>query len=91
MSLPPCDVLQAAARSEKVRACAPMATKRDPDAATSSRHDASPHPSTTTPTFTPGFRTHMGRNWYLLGGVEVPATDPEPFDYQVLAGLMKGF
>jgi len=33
----------------------------------------------------------MGRNWYLLGGVEVPATDPEPFDYQVLAGLMKGF
>ena len=48
-------------------------------------------PSTTTVTFTPGFRTHMGRDWYLLGGVEVPATDPEPFDYQVLAGLMKVF
>jgi len=48
-------------------------------------------PNTTTVTFTPGFRTHMGRDWYLLGGVEVPATDPEPFDYQVLAGLMKVF
>jgi hypothetical protein len=48
-------------------------------------------PSTTTVTITPGFRTHLGRDWYLLGGVEVPTTDPEPFDYQVLAGLMKVF
>jgi hypothetical protein len=48
-------------------------------------------PSTTTLTFTPGFRTHMGRNWYLLGGVEVPATSPKAFDYQVLGGLMKVF
>jgi len=48
-------------------------------------------PSTTTVTLTPGFRTHMGGDWYLLGGVEVPTTDPEPFDYQVLAGLMKVF
>ncbi len=48
-------------------------------------------PNTTTLTFTPGFRTHMGRNWYLLGGVEVPATRPEPFVYQILAGLMKVF
>ena len=44
---------------------------------------------TTTVTFTPGFRTHLGANYYLLGGVELPATDPEPFDYQVLAALMK--
>lgn len=46
-------------------------------------------PNTTTLTFTPGFRTHLGRDWYLLGAVEVPVTNPEPFDYQVLAGLMK--
>jgi len=30
-----------------------------------------------------------GRDWYLLGAVEVPVTDPDPFDHQVLAGLMK--
>lgn len=48
-------------------------------------------PATSTVTFTPGFRTHLGREWYLLGGVEVPATDPQPFNYQVLGGLMKVF
>ena len=46
-------------------------------------------PNNTTLTFTPGFRTHLGANFYLLGGVEVPATNPKPFDYQVLAALMK--
>ena len=44
---------------------------------------------TTTLTFTPGFRAHLGWNWYLLGAVEVPVTNPEPFDYQVLGALMK--
>jgi len=48
-------------------------------------------PATTTLTLTPGFRTHMGANWYLLGGVELPATQPEPFDYKILGGLMKVF
>jgi hypothetical protein len=48
-------------------------------------------PATTTLTFTPGFRTHMGANWYLLGGVELPATQPEPFAYKILGGLMKVF
>ena len=48
-------------------------------------------PSTTTVTLTPGFRTHLGLNWYLLGAVEVPVTSTKPFDYQVLAGLMKVF
>lgn len=46
-------------------------------------------PNNTTVTFTPGFRTHLGADFYLLGGVEVPATNPKPFDYQVLAALMK--
>jgi hypothetical protein len=46
---------------------------------------------TTTLTLTPGFRNHLGQNWYLLGGVEVPVTEPKPFDYQLLTGLMKVF
>lgn len=48
-------------------------------------------PSRTVVTLAPGFRTHLGMNWYLLGAVEVPVTRPEPFDYQVLGGLMKVF
>jgi hypothetical protein len=47
--------------------------------------------STTLLTLTPGFRTYVGQDWYLLGGVEVPVTHPQPFDYQVLTGLMKVF
>jgi hypothetical protein len=48
-------------------------------------------PSSHTVTFTPGFRSHLGLNWYLLGGVEVPVTSTKPYDYQVLVGLMKVF
>jgi hypothetical protein len=51
--------------------------------------DRGPH--TTTLTFTPGFRTYLGWNLYLFGGVEVPATEPKPFDYQVLAELLMPF
>jgi len=47
--------------------------------------------NTTTVSFTPGFRTHLGWNWILFGGVEVPATKPEPFDYQALGELLKVF
>ena len=44
-------------------------------------------------TLTPGFRSHLGDNWYLLGGVEVPVSwsDPRPFAFQALGGLMKVF
>jgi len=42
-------------------------------------------------TITPGFRTHLGQNWYLLGGVEFPITEPKSFDYQPLMGLMLVF
>jgi hypothetical protein len=45
-------------------------------------------PNTTTVSFTPGFRNHLGRNWFLFGGVEVPATKPKPFDYQVIGELL---
>jgi hypothetical protein len=50
-----------------------------------------PGSKTTTVTLTPGFRTHLGSDWYLLGGVEIPVTDPEPFNYQLLTGIMKVF
>ena len=46
---------------------------------------------TTNVTITPGFRTHLGQNWYLLGGVEFPITDPKSFDYQPMLGLMLVF
>ena len=48
-------------------------------------------PKTTTVTLTPGFRTYLGKNWYLLSGVELPATTPKTFDYQILSGLMLVF
>jgi hypothetical protein len=48
-------------------------------------------PNTTTLTFTPGFRTYIGWNLYFFGGVEVPATEPKPFDYQVLTELLMPF
>jgi len=49
-------------------------------------------PGTTTVSLTPGMRTHLGANWYLLAGVEVPVTrNNKPFDYQILGALMKVF
>ena len=48
-------------------------------------------PNTTTLTFTPGYRTYLGWNLYWFGGVELPATQPMPFDYQVLAELLMPF
>jgi len=48
-------------------------------------------PKNTVFTLTPGFRTHLGANWYLLGGVEVVTSNPKPFDFQILGGLMKVF
>jgi hypothetical protein len=48
-------------------------------------------PATTTLLITPAFRTHMGANWYLLAGIDVPVTNPEPYDFQPTVGLMKVF
>ena len=45
--------------------------------------------STTTLSIGPGFRTHIIDNWFLLGAVEVPVTYPQPYEYQVLGGIMK--
>ena len=48
-------------------------------------------PATTTLIITPAMRTHMGCNWYLLAGIDVPVTNPQPYDFQPTVGLMKVF
>jgi len=48
-------------------------------------------PNTTSFAVTPGFRSHLGCNWYLLGGVGVPVTHPKGFDVEPTVGLMKVF
>ena len=48
-------------------------------------------PKDTFLSFTPGFRTHLGANWSLPGGIEVPVINPKPFNFQILGGLMKVF
>ena len=35
--------------------------------------------------------THLGKNWYFLGAVEVPVAHVKSFDYQVLGAIMKVF
>ena len=45
----------------------------------------------TTVTLTPGFRDHLGKNWFVLGGIEVPVTGPRPYQEGVTAWLMKVF
>lgn len=42
---------------------------------------------------TPGFRCHLGNDWYALGGVEVPVTGPrtQGFAWAPVAWLMKVF
>jgi hypothetical protein len=42
-------------------------------------------------TLTPGLRTHLGNNWFLIGGLEVPVTGPKPFDERATFVLIKGF
>jgi len=49
-------------------------------------------PIKNTVSLTPGIRTHLGKDWYLLMGVEVPVQrHNKGFDYQVLGALMKVF
>jgi len=45
--------------------------------------------STMTFTMGPGFRTHLGDNWYLLGQADFGVTNPQPYDYQISSGIMK--
>ncbi|HVX11368.1 MAG TPA: hypothetical protein VHC22_09325 [Pirellulales bacterium] len=46
------------------------------------------------PTFfslTPGFRTHLGGEYYLAGGIEFPLTQPHPYGDRLTFFLVKGF
>ena len=40
---------------------------------------------------TPGFRTHLGNDFYLLAGIEVPVTNSAPFNERFTVMLVKGF
>jgi hypothetical protein len=40
---------------------------------------------------TPGFRTHLGGEYYLASGIEVPLTQPHPFGERFTVFLVKGF
>lgn len=40
---------------------------------------------------TPGFRTHLGGEYYLAGGIEFPLTQPHPFGERFTVFLVKGF
>ncbi len=40
---------------------------------------------------TPGMRTGVGRDWYLLAGIEVPLVGPLPFANQVIVQAIKNF
>lgn len=40
---------------------------------------------------TPGIRTHLGRGWYLLVGLEVPVTANAGFSERINLQLVKGF
>ena len=46
------------------------------------------------PTFfslTPGFRTHLGGDYFLAGGVEFPLTQPHPYGDRLIFFFVKGF
>jgi len=47
--------------------------------------------SQTNVTLTPGFRTHLGKEWFFLGGIEVPVTSPRPYEAGATFWLMKVF
>lgn len=50
--------------------------------------------SVSVPTYfslTPGFRTHLGGEYYLASGIEVPLTQPHPFGERFTVFLVKGF
>ncbi|GIW80256.1 MAG: hypothetical protein KatS3mg105_2063 [Gemmatales bacterium] len=48
-------------------------------------------PGDTFVSLTPGFRTHLGRDFFLLGGLEVPVTGPKSFDQRWIFLFVKGF
>lgn len=50
--------------------------------------------SVSVPTFfslTPGFRTHLGGEYFLAGGLEIPLTHPQPYGERFIIFFVKGF
>jgi len=47
--------------------------------------------NTTFLSFTPGIRTHLGRNWFLLAGLEIPVTSNQAIRERLTFVLVKGF
>lgn len=48
-------------------------------------------PAQTYAGLTPGFRTELGHNWYLLGGLSVPLTSPRPYGAEPMLWLLKSW
>ena len=47
--------------------------------------------SRTLASLTPGFRTHLGKGYYALGGVEIPVTGARPYEESASFWFMKTF
>jgi hypothetical protein len=45
--------------------------------------------SNTLATVTSGFRTHVGRDWHLLGALEIPVTGTRTFDSRTSFAILK--
>jgi hypothetical protein len=55
------------------------------------RNNLSSAPGHTFFSLTPGFRTHLGGEYYLAGGYEIPLTGPRPFSNRLTFFFVKGF
>lgn len=40
---------------------------------------------------TPGIRTYLGHNFYLMSAIEIPVANPRPFDDRFILAIVKGF
>ena len=55
------------------------------------RNNLSAAPGHTFFSLTPGFRTHLGGEYFLAGGYEIPLTGPRPFGNRLTFFFVKGF
>jgi hypothetical protein len=55
------------------------------------RQDLGRGPETTFLSITPGFRTHLGKDFFFIAGYEVPLVGPRPFEERLTFVLVKGF
>lgn len=55
------------------------------------RNNLSSAPGHTFFSLTPGFRTHLGGEYFLAGGYEIPLVGPDPFGNRLTFFFVKGF